>query len=87
MNYLKGILSSFAVKGPQAVEEALQKVTNFTRFLEFCKCQFGKSKEAERFSIVEEGHYVRYSIINARVSTWKSIHRAVFYILRTKDLE
>ena len=84
MNYLKGIFSSFAVKGPQAVEKALQKVTNFTRFLEFCKCQFGKSKEAQRFSIVEEGHYVRYSIINVHVYTWTSIHRAV---LHTKDLE
>ena len=54
MNYLKGILSLFAVKSPQAVKKALQKVTNFTQFLEFCKCQFGKSKEAERFSIVEK---------------------------------
>ena len=60
MNYLKGILSSFGVKGPQAVEKALQKVANrFTRLLaEFCKRQFSKSQEAERFSIVEEGHYM-----------------------------
>ena len=37
---------------------------NFTQFLESCKCQFtiGKSKEAESFGIVEEGHYVQYSI-------------------------
>ena len=40
-----------------------------------------KLKEAESFSIVEEGHYVRYSIVNPRVYIWTSIHRAAFYIL------
>ena len=87
MNELSEGNTFISCRNPEAVKKALQKVTNFTRFLEFCKCQFGKSKEAERFSIVDEGHYVRYGIINARVSTWTSIHRAVFYILRTKDLE
>ena len=87
MNYLKGILSSFAVKSPQAVKRALQTVTNFTRFLESCKYQFGKLKEAESFGLVEEGHYVQYSFVNARVYTCTSIHRAVFYILHIKGLE
>ena len=74
-NCLKVILSLFAVKSPQTVKRAYQKVTNFTRFLGSCKCQFGK---AESFSIVEEGYYVQYSIVNSCVYTWTSMHRTLY---------
>ena len=42
-------------KNPPAVKRVLQKVANFTQFLEFLKCKCGKLKEVESFSIVEEG--------------------------------
>ena len=34
---------------------AFQKVTDFIRFLQFCKCYHDKSKEAESFSKRKEG--------------------------------
>ena len=84
------ILSSFAVRNPQVVERALQKVTGFTRvlpkFLQSCTCYHGKSKEAESFNIVEGRPYIRYSIVIACVYTQTSIYRAPFYILHTKGL-
>ena len=73
-------LSSFAIRNPQAVKKALQKMIGFTQLLYSCK-----SKELS-FNIVEGRPYIRYSIIIACVYTWTSNHRVAFYMLYTKGL-
>ena len=73
-------------KDPQAVRRPLEKVTNFTRFLESCMCECRKLKEAESFSLVEEGHYVQYSSVNTRIYTRILFHGATYYILCPKGV-
>ena len=86
-----GNTSSFAIRNLQVVERALRKVTCFTRSLSrVCNpvrvTMVSRRKLKASIYIVEGRPCIRYSIVIACVYTQTSIHRAAFYILRTKGL-
>ena len=74
------MLSLFAIRNPQNVKRALQKVTDFIRFLQSCTSYHGKSKNAKSFSIVKGSLNILYSVVNTCVYTQTSIRRAAFIL-------